>query len=171
MLTVNDTVKEGKNFTLAQILKILPHRDPFLLIDSVDEVYDKVKNSKDGRVVTAKKKITGTEFWATGHFPGNPIMPGVLQIETMAQVGAFGLYDFNDHGPKYTTIFLGCDEVKFRKMVVPGMTIKIEVSVLNYKPSRSKFYGVIKDLETGEICCEAILKAASPNVYKNQAKI
>jgi len=167
MLTVNDTVKEGKNFSLDQILKILPHRDPFLLIDKVDEVYDKVKNSKDGRVVIATKKISGDEFWAKGHFPGNPIMPGVLQIETMAQVGAFGLYDFNDHGPKYTTIFLGCDEVKFRKMVVPGMTIKIEVSVLSYKPSRSKFYGVISDLETGDVCCEAILKAASPNVSKN----
>lgn len=171
MLTKNDTIKPGKNFTLKDILRILPHRDPFLMIESVDDVTDKVEGSKDGRVVTATKTIKDDEFWAKGHFPGNPIMPGVLQIETMAQVGAFGLYDFDDHGPIYTTIFLGCDDVKFRKMIVPGMKIKIQVSVLSYKPARSKFYGIITDEKTGETCCEAILKATSPNVSKIRAEV
>lgn len=168
MLTKNDTIKPGKNYSLDDILRILPHRDPFLMISSVDEVLDNKLGSKEGRVVTASKTITGEEFWARGHFPGNPIMPGVLQIETMAQVGAFGLYDYDDHGAIYTTIFLGCDKVKFRKMIVPGMKIKIQVSVVSYQPVRSKFYGIITDERTGETCCEAILKAMSPNLTKSK---
>ena len=88
-------------------------------------------------------------------------MPGVLLVETMAQVGAFGMYDLDDHGPNYAVLFLGCDNVRFRKVITPGMTIKIEVEILNYKPSRSKFRGSIKDVETGELCCEADMIAAA----------
>lgn len=166
MLTEKDTIKAGKNYSYEHVLKILPHRDPFLMIDSVDEVIDSASGNKEGRTIRATKTITGKEFWAKGHFPGNPVMPGVLQIETMAQVGAFGSYDFEDHGPNYTTIFLGCEDVKFRKMIVPGMTIKIELKVLQYKPSRSKFYGKITDANTGDICSEGVLKAFSPNSAK-----
>ena len=159
--TIEDTVKAGKNFNLDRIKKVLPHREPFLLIDSVDEIIDEVAGEKKGRTIISTRKITPDEFYFKGHFPGFPVMPGVLMVETMAQVGAFGLYDYNDHGPDYSVLFLGCDEVRFRKIVTPGMTIKIEVKVLNYRPSRSKFYGSIKDAQTGEICCEAYMIAAS----------
>ena len=69
---------------------------------------------------------------------------------------------------RIAVLFLGCDNVRFRKMVTPGMTIKIEVEVLSYKPSRSKFHGVIRDAATGELCCEADMIAAAATAKGGQ---
>lgn len=161
-----ETVRAGKNFSIDRVKSILPHREPFLLIDGVDEVIDEEPGKTKGRKIIATKKISGDEFYFKGHFPGNPVMPGVLMVETMAQVGAFGMYSEEDHGPDYTVLFLGCDNVRFRKMVKPPMTLLIEVDVMSFQPSRAKFHGSIKDKETGELCCEAEMIAAAPNARK-----
>jgi len=105
----------------AEIMEIIPHRDPFLLIDEVIEL-------EPGVNVTAKKYITKDEYYFKGHFPGNPVVPGVILIETIAQAGAVCILTL----PKYkgkTAYFAGINKVKFKKKVLPEteLTLKLEV--------------------------------------------
>lgn len=108
-------------FDAVQILKILPHRYPFILIDKVIEFED------DKRVVSIKA-VSGNEPFFQGHFPGRPVMPGVLVLEAMAQTGAILAYKSSDGVADGKTVFIvGATEVKWKKMVVPGDILRIEL--------------------------------------------
>lgn len=129
-----------------EIMTILPHRDPMLLID------DASKN-EDG-TATAHYTVRGDEFFLKGHFPGNPIVPGVIQCEMMAQ-SACVLFAGELSGEKALAVYTGIDKVKFRRMVKPGDTAVIEV-----KPVRScpPLYSVHGELRVdGELCASGDL--------------
>ena len=98
-----------------QIQKILPHRNPFLLIDKII--------SMDGTSVVGMKNVTMNEGFFVGHFPDEPVMPGVLQVEAMAQVGGILVLNTVPDPENYLTYFLKIDQVRFKRKVVPGDTI------------------------------------------------
>jgi beta-hydroxyacyl-ACP dehydratase FabZ len=109
------------------IVKILPHRYPFLLVDRITEL-------EPGKRVVGIKNVTVNEPFFQGHFPGNPIMPGVLIIEAMAQVGGvlacLSMPDSMEKEGKQTLFFMSMDKVKFRKPVVPGDQVVFELKPL-----------------------------------------
>jgi UDP-3-O-[3-hydroxymyristoyl] N-acetylglucosamine deacetylase/3-hydroxyacyl-[acyl-carrier-protein] dehydratase len=110
-------------YDINQVAKMLPHRYPFLLIDKIMEI-------DDDRIIGVKN-VTMNEPFFQGHFPDNPVMPGVLQIEAMAQVGGiFALHDKEDP-ENYTTYFLKIDKVRFKQKVVPGDTIVFDLKLLS----------------------------------------
>ena len=106
-----------------KIRSLLPHRYPFLMVDKVIEIKDKF--------IVGVKNITANEPMFTGHFPDEPVFPGVLQIEAMAQVG--GLYVLNqmDQTKNYSTYFMKIDGIKFRRKIVPGDTLIIKVELVS----------------------------------------
>lgn len=100
-----------------EIEEILPHRDPFLLLDEVLELEPGVR-------VVARKRIRGDEWYLAGHFPGRPIMPGVLLVEAMAQTGAVAvLADETNRGK--LALFAGIDDVRFKRIVEPGDEVEL----------------------------------------------
>jgi 3-hydroxyacyl-[acyl-carrier-protein] dehydratase len=109
---------------LKRILELLPHRYPFLLIDRVLEL-------EKGRVVTLKN-VTFNEPYFTGHFPGLPVMPGVLILEAMAQSAAVLALIEVDADPAPLFMLTGVDKVRFRRPVVPGDQLKVEVKILKH---------------------------------------
>lgn len=111
------------------IQKILPHRYPFLLIDKVIEMNE---NS-----IVAVKNVTINEPFFQGHFPGNPIMPGVLITEALAQVGAVMLLSMDENRGKLG-VFTGIDGFKFRRQVVPGDTLRLEAELIKYRHGMGK---------------------------------
>jgi 3-hydroxyacyl-[acyl-carrier-protein] dehydratase len=135
---------------IAEILKILPHRYPFLLIDRVLEV------EGDKRLV-ALKNVTINEPFFAGHFPGAPVMPGVLTIEAMAQAGAImGLLHSSPEDVKNALVFfMGIDEARFRRPIVPGDQLRIVVNVLRRKSVVWKMKGEVWVGE--ELAAEATL--------------
>ena len=102
-----------------EILDFLPHRYPFLLVDRIEEVI----NEPNLKQVTGYKNVTYNEPFFQGHFPDEPVMPGVLQIEAMAQVGGILVLNTVPDPENYLTYFLKIDQVRFKRKVVPGDTI------------------------------------------------
>ena len=129
-----------------QIQEILPHRYPFLLVDKIIELDPKVR-------IVGIKQVTINEPFFQGHFPGVPVMPGVLQIEALAQVGAIlALREFEDRDKKIP-FFSGIENARFRRPVVPGDTLVLEVTALRIGSKVQKMRGEAK--VDGQICAEA----------------
>lgn len=120
--------------TIEQIMEIIPHRPPFLLVDRVLELESGVR-------AVGLKQVTINEPFFMGHFPGQPVMPGVLQIEALAQVGAVALLSQPEHRGKLA-IFARIDDVRFRTMVKPGDTLRLEVTLEKMRRSIGKGRGV-----------------------------
>jgi len=117
------------------IMDYMPHRYPFLLVDRVLEIVP-------GEKIVALKNVTANEPFFQGHFPGNPIMPGVLIVEAMAQAGGilFSSQLKKKHGRLF--YFMGMDKVKFRKIVVPGDQIMLEVKIIRQRSKAVKMAGI-----------------------------
>jgi 3-hydroxyacyl-[acyl-carrier-protein] dehydratase len=118
---------------IKEIHKFLPHRYPFLLVDRILEM-------NPGKKATGIKNVTCNEEFFQGHFPGNPIMPGVLMIEALAQVA--GLLAFRSGASAGKSVyFMSIERAKFRKPVVPGDQLKLEVTILQQRGNVWKFSG------------------------------
>jgi 3-hydroxyacyl-[acyl-carrier-protein] dehydratase len=140
-------ILDGKQvLEIGDIMAILPHRYPFLLIDRLTEIERKKR-------IVAIKNVTINEPFFAGHFPSFPIMPGVLIIESIAQAGgALLLTEIPDRENKLM-VFTGIDRAKFRRPVVPGDQLRIEVNVLNWRPRAVRMEG--KATVDGKLACEA----------------
>ena len=162
---------EKTTMDIVEIMAILPHRYPLLLIDRVIEMERKV-------CIVAIKNVTANEPHFMGHFPDFPIMPGVLIVEAIAQAGgALLLTEIPDRDDKLM-VFTGIEAAKFRRPVVPGDQLRIEVTVLNWRKTAVKLFG--KATVDGVLACEATImcmlvprgnkKAAAAAPVEEQAK-
>lgn len=140
----------GMVYGIEDIMKVLPHRYPFLLVDRIVEI-------EDGKRIVGLKNVTINEPFFQGHFPGHPIMPGVLIIEAMAQVGGMLLMGSVQEPDTKVVYFMSLDNVKFRRPVKPGDQIRFELEVVQIRGKICKMRGVGK--VDGEIVAEADMAA------------
>ena len=133
---MSEELNETKEFNILDIMEMLPHRYPFLLVD-------RMTNVVPGKSATGFKNVTMNEPFFTGHFPNNPVMPGVLQIEAMAQTaGVVVLSTFPKDALKTKNVlFMSIDGVKFRKPVIPGDVLEMHVEHLQTMRNVHKFKG------------------------------
>jgi beta-hydroxyacyl-ACP dehydratase FabZ len=137
------------------IQKILPHRYPFLLVDAIEEMEPKKR-------IVGIKNVTINEYFFQGHFPGKPVMPGVLIIESMAQIGGLLLLqevEGRDHKVMYMAAI---DNARFRRPVVPGDQLRVEVNVITFRGPFCKVQGHAR--VNGELAAEATLMCAMVDV-------
>ena len=136
----------------ADIMRIIPHRYPFLLLDRVLEL-------EPGRRAVGIKAVTANEPQFTGHFPGRPIMPGVLMVEALAQTAAVAVMTLDEYRGKLG-LFAGIDDCRFRRMVLPGDTLRLEVTVDKLRG----MFGRVRGVATvdGEVAVEATLSIIIP---------
>ena len=127
---------------IKEIMEIIPHRYPFLLIDKVIKI--------DGNKITAIKNVTANEHYFQGHFPTEPVMPGVLIIESLAQAGAVALLSKDEFKGKIA-YFTGINNAKFRRKVVPGDTLRLEVELTKIRGKAGVGYGIAY-VEDKKVC-------------------
>jgi 3-hydroxyacyl-[acyl-carrier-protein] dehydratase len=135
-------------FDIQEIMGFLPHRYPFLLIDRIVE-FEPTKR------LVAIKNVTINEPYFQGHFPGHPIMPGVLVVEAMAQAGGIIMCHELPDRDQRLVVFTGIERAKFRRPVVPGDQLRIEVDVLSFRTRAGRIAG--RATVEGKLACEAIL--------------
>jgi len=136
---------------IKEIMTILPHAYPFLLVDRIIEI-------EPGKRIVGIKNVTYNEPFFPGHFPGRPIMPGVLIVEAMAQTAGVLVFNTLSEGERNKLVyFLGIDNVKFRKPVVPGDQLRLELEITKHRQSIWGFKG--KALVDGKLVAEAELLA------------
>ena len=147
----NPRQQPARELDIRQIMSILPHRYPFLLIDRVVELSSRKR-------IVAIKNVTMNEPFFQGHFPEYAIMPGVLIVEAIAQAGGVLLLpEVPEHETKLL-VFSGIERARFRRPVVPGDQLRIEVDVLNWRPLAAKLLG--KAYVEGKLACEATIMCA-----------
>jgi 3-hydroxyacyl-[acyl-carrier-protein] dehydratase len=142
---------QKQTLDIGQIMEFLPHRYPFLLIDRVTE-FERAKR------IVAIKNVTINEPFFSGHFPGYPIMPGVLVVEAMAQAGCILLLSEVADRENKLVVFTGIELAKFRRPVTPGDQLRLEVDVLSFRPRAGRMKG--KAIVDGKVACEATLTCA-----------
>ena len=154
VLFVRELLRTAKEETtvlgIEEIMKVLPHRYPFLLVDRILEM-------EEGKRVVGIKNVTINEPFFQGHFPGHPIMPGVLIVEAMAQVGGMLMLGSIQEPDSKVVYFTSLDNVKFRKPVKPGDQLRFELDVTQTRGPLCKMHGVAR--VDGEVVCEADMAA------------
>jgi 3-hydroxyacyl-[acyl-carrier-protein] dehydratase len=151
MEEANPIQEAPRGLDIRQVMAILPHRYPFLLIDRI------LESSPKKRIV-AIKNVTINEPFFQGHFPEYAIMPGVLMVEAIAQAGGVLLLpEVPDHEKKLL-VFSGINDARFRRPVVPGDQLRIEVDVLNWRPLAARIRG--KVFVEDKLACEATVMCA-----------
>jgi beta-hydroxyacyl-ACP dehydratase FabZ len=135
---------------VGQIMAMLPHRYPFLLVDRILEVHGTTR-------IVGLKNVTINEPFFQGHFPGHPIMPGVLIVEAMAQTGGLLLMEQVPDRERKVVYFMSLDQVKFRKPVVPGDQLRMEVEMLQFRGKVARMKGVAT--VDGQVATEAEMMA------------
>ena len=146
-----EVARRGVVFDFEAIQRILPHRYPFLLVDRIVEF-------EANKRIVGIKNVTGNEFFFEGHFPGHPIMPGVLIIEAMAQTGGIMLLNDEENPENKVVYFMGLDKVRFRKPVFPGDQLVFELEMMKRRSISCKMYG--KAFVDGQVVAEAEMMAA-----------
>lgn len=145
--------REGVVLSTAEIQKLIPHRSPFLLVDRIVD-YDPGR-----QYIRGEKAITASEWYFGGHFPGLPVMPGVLQVEALAQTMAVYVAQQEGFGDRIG-LFAGIDECRFKRVVQPGDRLSLEITMekLGRRFGRGKAVASVD----GEVCCEGFISFVIP---------